>query len=281
MNFQQNGIQLGPLVLSYYGMVLIAALLAGGGIAFWRARRRGENPEIVVDVLAWSLILGLAVGRLFYIMDPPPSVATFYDRHWYLTHPFDLQAGPLAIWNGGLGTAGALVGGMVGTLLVLLRRRVALWRWADILAPGVLLFLAISPWGNMINRELYGPPTDLPWGLPVEFPVPPYSNTLDELRFHPTPAYLALWALLTLVVIYLVEWRWSDRLRSGSLFLLATLIYVPGLFLADLLRVDVSRTLFGLSGVQLLAALILAGIVALGVWRWAKLRHSPLPSQDS
>jgi phosphatidylglycerol:prolipoprotein diacylglycerol transferase len=266
--FGPFGVRLGPLTLSYFGLILIAAMIVGGAVSYRRARARGQDSELVIDLLTWGLIGAVILARLFYIWNPPPSVAVLYSRRWFLTHPFDLQIGPLAIWSGGFGSAGALLGGLLGVFLLLRRKNADVKLWADILVPGALAGLAIAGLASVVNQQMYGPPTTLPWGVSVLSPVPPYDDPglfPEGTRFHPTPAYLSVWALVTLGVVL---WAESRRgLKPGDLFVLAGLILLPGLFLADFLRVDLSRSLFGLSGVQVVAILLLAGIVGLGVRR--------------
>lgn len=271
MSVDHLGIHLGPVTFSFFGLILLAALVAGGFWAYRTARREGENPEHVIDLLTWGSALGIVVARLFYVWNPPPFVSAFYDRRWYLTHPFDLQVGPLAIWSGGLGMAGALVGGVLGVVLALWRRKLDLPLWADILTPGALLGLAIAAWANGVHRQMYGPPTALPWGVSIASPAAPYNDyTLyppGTTRFHPTPAYVSLWALVTLGVVLLAGRRFAARMQPGDRFLLAAVVYLPGLFLLDFLRVDVNRGLLGLTGMQSLALLALVALVWLGVRR--------------
>jgi phosphatidylglycerol:prolipoprotein diacylglycerol transferase len=256
MNFGRFGIYIGPVTISYFGLILVAAMAAGGYLSYREAARRGERADYVLDVMTWALIGAVIVARLFYILNPPPSAAILHDTRWYLTHPFDLQAGPLAVWSGGLSVAGALVGGLLGAVICLYRRRVDLWRWADILAPGILLGLAMAGWANIVNEQLYGPPTMLPWGMRITRLVPPYTTPeYADARYHPTSAYLALWALAGFGVLLWLRHKIAKRLQTGDLFLLAMLLYLPGMFLADFLRVDVPKAVFGLTGVQILAIL--------------------------
>ena len=200
------------------------------------------------------LFLGVVFARLFYILNPPPSVAALYSREWYLIHPLDLQIGPLAVWSGGLGMAGMLFGAVLGALLVLWRQDLDSWLWADITVPGLLLVLIIAPWGNLLRGQMIGLPTELPWGIGVAYPPSPYP---PDTLFHPIPAYLSLWALLLLCVVWGAG-RLS--LKKGDIFLGLSLLYGIGLCLADLLRIDVSRSLLGFSGMQTLA---------LGIVLWA------------
>ncbi|GAB4480596.1 MAG: prolipoprotein diacylglyceryl transferase [Anaerolineae bacterium] len=255
-----EGITVGPLTVGYFALLVLAALVAGGAIGAVRARQAGEDPSLLLDLGSAALLGGLIAARLFFVLNPPPSVAAYYDRAWFLSHPLDLQAGPLAVWSGGLSSAGALVGGGLACALMLWRRGVDLPRWADLLAPGILVGLAIAPWGNILTGQLYGPPTTLPWGMVVEQPLPPYPA---GTRFHPTPAYLSLWALLCLGLVTLVGRRYAGRLRPGDRSLISLGTYALGLFAFDFLRLDVTR-LVGLTETQWVAlVLLIATLLAL------------------
>ncbi len=275
MQLTPFGIEVGPVMITFFGLIAIGAVIAGAAISAVRVRRSGQETDALLDALTWGLVGGVLAGRLFYVWNPPPSVAAVYDRRWYLTHFFDLQFGPLAVWSGGLGAAGILLGALAGAAIVLRRRGVSLREWADLLTPGLLVTLAILPWANIANQQMFGPPTDLPWGMALARRVPPYEDLTafpPTTHFHPTPAYVSLWALLTLGVAWLVQRRFGSRMLAGELFLLASAIYLPGLFLADFLRLDVSRPVFGLTGLQAAAAALFAAVVALGIWRWRAAR---------
>lgn len=265
MSLEPRGIQLGPVIIGYFGLILIAAMAAGAMIAYRRVRQHGQDPDLLWDLLTWGLVAGIVIGRLFFIWNPPPSVEAIADRRWYLTHPFDLAIGPLAIWSGGFGTAGALLGALFGAWIVLRRKHVDAWLWADIVAPGALVGIAIASFANIANQQMYGPPTTLPWGIPISGPVAPYNALSPETRFHPTPIYVAVWSLVTLGITLWIEAR--RRLPKGALFVVSALILMPGLFLADFLRADVARPMLGLSGMQLLAMMLFAAAAVVLVRR--------------
>ena len=236
-------------------LVVVAAL--AGVIAGWiSARRAGKEPVIVVDAGTAALVMGLIVGRIFYIVTPPPSAAPFYTRAWYFSHPLDLLAGPVAIWNGGLGPAGALVGAAIGALIVLREKGVDVWEWADILLPGALTAAILLPWANVLEGQMLGPATSLPWGI-----------SAGGQMVQPTPAYVSLWALLVAAGALVARRRgigagWA----AGTWSAVCWAALLAGLFLADLLRSDASRPLLGLSGMQILCILAEIGLAAL-LWR--------------
>ncbi len=265
MSFDTFGIQLGPLYLRYYGLILISGAFAAAYLASVEARRRGHNPDYVWDALLWVLLAGIIGARIWHILTPPPSmVALGTDTRFYLTHPLDA----LAVWRGGLGIPGAVAGGLLGLWAYTRRRKLSLGMWADIAAPGVALAQAIGRWGNYVNQELYGQPTDLPWAITLEpaYRVPGFES-FDT--FHPLFLYESIWNLgVCLALLWLARYR-GDRLRNGDLFLFYLILYPVGRFLLEFIRLDSSQV-GGLNANQtLMAAVALASAAAL------LLRHRP------
>lgn len=276
MSVDRVGLKLGVVTFSFFGMIVITAILVGGFISMCQARRRGQDATQVIDLLTTGFVVSLVTARLFYIWNPPPSVARYYDRGWYLAHPFDLQIGPLAVWSGGLGLAGALIGGVAGVLFMLWRRRLPMRLWADLLTPGALIGLLIAPWANIVTRQMIGPPTGLPWGITVAAPPPPYDDFAvyppGVTRFHPTPAYVSVWTLAALGIVLYMRGGYADRMRDGDAFALAAALYLPGVFVADFLRIDQYRGLLGMTGLQGVAV---AGMIGLAAMWFTRPAASP------
>jgi phosphatidylglycerol:prolipoprotein diacylglycerol transferase len=266
MHITRFGVELGSLTIGTFGLIVVLAAITGTLLARWQAGRRGLNPQAVGGFLPWMIIGGLVGARLFYICNPPPSVQAIYSRQWYLAHPFDLQIGPLAVWSGGLGMGGALVGGFAGMIVGLRRQRQRLAQWSVALVQGLMAALAISPWANVALQQLYGPPTTLPWGTPVDAPVVPFEHVPPGTRFHPTPAYLSLWALVVLATSLFIEIRYASCLSEVERAGLPALLYLLGVFLAEYLRVDVNHGRLGLTGMQALALLYSGALAVFIVW---------------
>ena len=169
MQFAFDGIHLlvwgQPFILYYYGMILMSGTLAGGFLASREAARRGQNPEIILDLLVWLVIGGIVGARLWHVFTPSPSlIAQGIDTKFYLTHPLDL----MNIRRGGMGIPGAVIGGALALFLFTRKYKLNFIDWVDISAPGLALGQAIGRWGNFFNQELYGAPTDLPWKLFID-----------------------------------------------------------------------------------------------------------------
>ena len=155
------GFHIGPLNLRFYGVILMFGAMLAAVLAQRLLKREGKDPEIVWDALIWVLIFGVIGARLYHVLTPSKfSGITTAD---YLRNPISI----LTTWEGGLGMPGAIIGGVFGLFLFARRNRLVLADLLDVTAPGVALAQAIGRWGNFVNQELYGPPTDLPWGIRI------------------------------------------------------------------------------------------------------------------
>ena len=169
-------------VLRYYGIVLMLGAVVGAWLATREAKRRGHAQEIVWDLLTYLLIGGIIGARIWHILTPPPSSSV--TTAWYLSHPLDA----LAVWKGGLGIPGAVIGGGIVLYFYSRRHQLSFTEWTDIAAPSLALGQAIGRWGNFFNQELYGAPTNLPWAIPIDF-----DHRLEGYKqfeyFHPLFLY--------------------------------------------------------------------------------------------
>lgn len=231
--------KIGPIVVHWYGLLVVTGAVLGGYIATREAKRRGEEPEHVWDGLVWCIILGLIGARLYHILSSPADGSGGF--RYYVENPIAM----LQVWDGGLGIYGAVAGGVIGLLIYVRRHQLNAWRWLDIGAPGMALAQVIGRWANFINQELYGPPTTLPWGITIsaEHRIPRYSDLAlyptDTTRFHPTFLYESLWNLGVFVLLTWTGRRWAHRLRDGDLFLGYLSLYAIGrLWIEQFFRPD-------------------------------------------
>ncbi|MGZ9221271.1 MAG: prolipoprotein diacylglyceryl transferase [Anaerolineales bacterium] len=228
-----EGFALGPLFVRFYGIILMLGALAGAWLATREAKRRGYEPEIVWDLLTYLLIGGIIGARLWHILTPPPSSGI--TAAWYLTHPLDA----LAIWKGGLGIPGAVIGGVIVLYFYARRHNLNFLEWTDIAAPSLALGQAIGRWGNFFNQELYGAPTNLPWKIFID-PDHRLADYLDVEYYHPLFLYESIWNLANMFLLLWISRRYADRLKDGDIFLIYLIVYPIGRFLLDFLRLDAS-----------------------------------------
>ena len=266
------GIHLGPLYFRFYGIILMLGALAAALLARRLMRRDGRDPDLVWDALIWGLVFGIIGARLYHIFTPTEDlVARVTTTAYYLTHPIEA----MSIWNGGLGMPGAIVGGLVGVYIFARRRRLSFGMMIDYAAPGLALAQAIGRWGNYVNQELYGPPTDLPWGIFIPFERRIVGFQEFE-RFHPLFLYESIWNLgLALLLLWILR-RFSERLLAGDLFLIYLIGYPLGRFLLEFIRIDIVRS-YGLNFNQIL---MLLTALASAAFLFIRHRQARAPSHE-
>jgi prolipoprotein diacylglyceryl transferase len=181
---------IGPLIFHWYGIIIVLGALAGAYVASLEAKRRGQDPEHVWNGLTWCLIAGIVGARLYHIFSTPQGTSIGFE-YYFVTHPFEPVdvfgisipfPTALMIWNGGLGIFGAIAGGVLALVIYTRHYHLSFAMWLDIAAPGIPLGQAIGRWGNFVNQELYGPPTDLPWGIPIDANHRPHLRRVAAAR---------------------------------------------------------------------------------------------------
>ena len=258
-----TGFSIGPLYIHFYGILIMLGALAAAWLATVEARRKGENPELVWDMLVWLLIGGIIGARLWHILTPPASMqAQGITTAYYLTHPLDA----INTTKGGLGIPGAVIGGALALWWYARRKHLSFARWADIIAPGLALAQAIGRWGNFINQEVYGAPSTLPWAITIDpaHRLPGYEN---QATYHPLFLYESIWNLANAGFLLWFSRKYSDRLKDGDVFLVYLITYPVFRFFMEFIRLDPSQV----GGIDINQA-IMAGI-AIGSAVLLFLRH--------
>lgn len=246
-----EGIQVGPLFIHFYGVIIMIGALSAAWMADRQARRRGFDAELIWDMLPWLLVAGIVGARIWHLLTPPESmVKQGLTTYYYLTHPLDA----IAIWNGGLGIPGAVIGGVLALYLYTRKKKLNFFTWLDIIAPGLALAQSIGRWGNYINQELYGAPSDLPWAIFIA-PAKRLPGFEGINFYHPLFLYESLWNLLNMFFLLWVGRRFLDRLKPGDIFLCYLVFYPAGRFLLEFLRLDASK-IGGLNANQTLMAVV-------------------------
>jgi len=254
--------------LRYYGLILVTGAFLGGYLASLETQRRGHNPDLVWDGLIWALVGGIVGARVWHIFTPPPSmVAAGYTTAYYLTHLFSA----IDIRNGGLGLPGAVGGGLLGMYLYVRHMRLNFVEWTDIVAPAIPLGQAIGRWGNYVNQELYGGPTNLPWGITID--------ASPGQKFHPAFLYESIGNLLICLALLYIGRRYRAWLKTGDLFLFYLIFYPFLRFLMEFIRLDSSQ-LFGLNANQTLMAVLMVISAAVLSARHRRVRRYQMKTQS-
>ena len=261
-----EGFSVGPLFIHFYGVLIMFGVIAAVWLSSQEAKRIGQDPEIVWDCVLWLLVGGIMGARIWHILTPPPSmvqqgITTLY----YLTHPLDA----ISIWKGGLGIPGAVMGGVLALYIYTKSKKLRFGTWLDIVTPGLALAQAIGRWGNFVNQELYGSPTNLPWGIYIEpaYRLPEYGQ---YAYYQPLFLYESLFNLANMGFLLWLTRRFKTAMKPGDLFLVYLVTYPVGRFFLEFLRLDASQVA-GINANQTLMAIIAICSSATLIWRH---RHS-------
>ncbi|MDX2375410.1 prolipoprotein diacylglyceryl transferase [Microbacterium sp. LRZ72] len=234
-------IDLGPLRIHFYALCIIAGIVAATLIVNHRLTRRGAEPWLVLDVGLPAVVLAIIGARIYHVVTHPGFYFGPGSNPWNVFEPGSVWA----IWEGGIAIYGALLGGAVGAWLGCRWTGIRFWSFADALAPGILLAQAMGRFGNWFNQELFGLPTDLPWGLEIDADNPAFPAGLPEgTLFHPTFLYEVIWNLVGVAVLFWAGKRL--RLQWGRLFGLYLVWYSAGRIVWESIRIDPSVIILGL-----------------------------------
>jgi phosphatidylglycerol:prolipoprotein diacylglycerol transferase len=251
--------------IHWYGILIVTGVMLGAVYASWRAQQDGESPDHVWNALIIAIILAIIGARLYHVFSEPTGGTVGWS--YYRENPVEI----LRIDKGGLGIYGAIVGGVLGVVIYAWYSKLRPLQWLDYGAPGLALGQAIGRWGNFINQELYGPPTDLPWGLIIdpEHRITPYRDLVTyplETLFHPTFLYESLWCLLVFIALALIVRNLKDWLLPGDVLLGYIILYPLGRFFIEFLRPD-AWMVGPIAAAQLFAIIFMLGAAALLVVR--------------
>lgn len=240
---------IGGFHLRAYGALIAVALLAGTWLAGREAKRKGIPPESVQDFIIWAGVFGIVGARLYYLAFAAPRL--------FLEDPLEV----LAIWRGGLAIHGALLAGAATAIWYVRRHRLPFWRFADALAPSVILGQAIGRLACFLNGDAYGLPTTLPWAVTFTDPA---SMAPLGIPLHPTQLYEMG---LNLILFGLLWWGRTRVRFDGQLFLLYAGGYGVIRFVVENFRGDQLQYAGGISAAQTLSLLMVisAGIL-LTIW---------------
>ena len=255
---------LGPLPLRAYALLIIVGILIAvrWGSARWQAK--GGGPEDIADIAMFAVPAGIVGGRLYHVIS---------DAEIYFGENGRGFVAALRIWEGGLGIWGAIALGFAGAAYGARRRGLAVSGLADALAPGIAIAQAVGRFGNWFNQELFGAPTDLPWGLEIDYANRPTGYS-DFATFHPTFLYEALWCVALAVLLVWAQKRYT--LINGQVFALYVAVYCVGRGWIEMLRIDTANHILGLR-LNVFTAVIVGGLAV--VWLLRSRRSTPTSAE--
>ncbi len=244
---------LGPIPIRAYALCIIVGIVVGWWLTMKRWVARGGRTETLELILSWAIPAGIVGTRVYHVIT---DYQLYFGpgRDWWRM---------FFIWEGGLGIWGGVALGGLAAWWQAKKHGVAFSAVADAGAPGLLIAQAIGRLGNWFNQELYGRPTDLPWGLEIDAAhrMAGYENVAT---YHPTFLYELLWNLAACAVLLWAEKRWS--LGRGKVFALYVVLYTLGRFWIEALRIDTVNHIGAFRLNNYTSAIVFAGALAVLIW---------------
>jgi prolipoprotein diacylglyceryl transferase len=261
-----NGFHVGPAYIHYYGLMYVIGITLAILITQRRWKAQGGDPALVGDVALWAVPAGIIGGRIYFDITTPKYIP----HHWW---------GVFAVWQGGLGIWGGIALATVVGVWRIRRHGASAGEFANAVAPALLVAQAVGRIGNWFNKELFGGPTSLPWGLSVP-PANRPPGYLAFTTFQPTFLYELIWnLLLAAALVWLGHHR---KINPWGLFALYVAGYSAFRIFEEALRVDPSEHFLGLR----LNMYVAIGLTIVGLaWFWQVQRRRPAaagpPAGDS
>jgi phosphatidylglycerol:prolipoprotein diacylglycerol transferase len=262
------------ITLRWYGVIVMIGVIVGALIVERGLRERGERGDRIWDALIWVLPAGIAGARLWYVLN-----AILGGNRSYLENPASI----FRVWEGGLHIFGGFLFGLAALLYYLRQNRLDPWLFLDAAGPGALVGQGIGRLANFVNQELYGPPTTLPWGIPIsaEHRLPEYQDfnlfPVETTRFHPTFAYELLWNFASAGLLLWLSRRYKEDLKPGALFAGWLVLAGVGRVIIEFFRPDQPKIAsLGISYTSIFAALmaIVGAVLLMARYRAINLKFA-------
>ncbi|MFH0779936.1 MAG: prolipoprotein diacylglyceryl transferase [Parcubacteria group bacterium] len=247
--------QIGIFPIHWYGFLMVIGGLLGLFVVLKLARRYGVDKNSIYDLLVYFVVGGVVGARVYYVV----YAWQLYQNNW-----LDV----FKIWQGGLAVHGVMIGGMAGVLIYYFFKKINFWLFADLAATGLAAAQIVGRVGNYFNQEIFGKPTNLPWGILIDAAARP-TEFSGANYFHPTFLYESLGNVIILCVLiglHFLKIR-NKTLKDGNIFFLYIILYSILRFFLEFLRTDYSPLVFGVRWAQLFSALLIIAAAALLIAR--------------
>jgi len=245
-------IQFGAIKIHWYGLFIVIGILSALFITLRLAKYYKINKDDIIDISFWVILFGLLGGRIYDVL---------LEWQYYLNHPDNI----IKIWQGGLAIHGALIAGLITAVYLSKRKKIPLLPLLAIMTPGLALAQAIGRWGNYFNQELFGSPTNLPWGIPIQFVnhVPGYY---EYRYFHPTFLYESIGNfvifLILIGIFYLIRKNKQIIDAEKNIIAVYLISYSILRFSLEFIKIDITPILFNLRFPQIISILTVIGTIA-------------------
>ncbi len=251
--------KIGPLEIRFYGLMYLLAILLSIYLIQKDAQRKGipVSRDEIINLVFVAVLAGLIGARAYYVI---------FNWEYYGVNLKEIPA----IWRGGLASHGGFIAGLIAALVCLKHYKIPILKFGDSVVPLVILSEAFVRFGNFMNGEAHGMPTNLPWG--ITFPRgSPAGNEFPNMPVHPTMLYQLFYNL----AVFLIVWFWLrvKPFKDGFLIAVSVILYSIGRFFIEGMRAD-SLYIGGLRTAQVMSILLTAAmsylIIFKKLWRYQK-----------
>ncbi|WP_431804236.1 prolipoprotein diacylglyceryl transferase [Halobacillus andaensis] len=249
-------LQLGPLSIYWYGVIIATGAFLGLLIATRETERLGLKKDYMVDIVVYAIPIAILSARLYYVIFE-------WDR--YVGEPWWKV---FAIWEGGIAIHGALIGSFLTAYFYTKIKGLSFWMIADIAAPSIILGQAIGRWGNFMNQEAHGGPVSEAFYNNYMQYLPDFINQqmcIEGTVYHPTFLYESLWNILGFALLLVLRHRFNPR--RGEVFLSYVIWYSIGRFYVEGLRTDSLYLFSEIRTAQFISILLIVAAIVLIVYR--------------
>ncbi|MGE6718822.1 prolipoprotein diacylglyceryl transferase [Peribacillus frigoritolerans] len=245
-------IDLGPIQVHWYGLIIGFGVLLGLIIALRESERRGLDKEIFTDLILFAVPIAIISARIYYVI---------FQWEYYSQNPGDI----IKIWNGGIAIHGALIGSVLTAIVFAKVKKVSFWKLVDIAAPSLLLGQAIGRWGNFMNQEAHGGEVTRSFLENMHLPEFIINQMyINGTYYQPTFLYESIWNILGVIILLSLR---KVNLRRGELFLTYVIWYSIGRYFIEGLRTDSLMLTESLRIAQVISIVLIAVAIALVVYR--------------
>ena len=238
---------LGIVTIHWYGLFIVLGISAALALTLLLAKRFQIDAEVIWDLGFYLVLFGIIGARIYEI---------FLNYPYYSSHPAQI----IKIWEGGLAIHGALIAGAITLFIFIKKNKLNFWRLAAIITPGLALGQAIGRFGNWFNQELFGLPTNLPWGIPIAENNRPLEF-INQTFFHPTFLYESLGSILIASFLFILLWRLRNNLSQKSAMRISAyylVLYSTLRFCLEFIKIDITPVFWGFRLPQIASLLIIA-----------------------
>lgn len=239
-------ISIGLIDIYWYGFFILVGAILALLITIKLASYHKIDKEVVVDLAFWLILGGIIGARIYHV---------FLELPYYISNPIDI----FKIWQGGLAIHGGIIAGLTIIWFFAKKNKINFWLITALITPGLALAQAIGRWGNYFNQELFGLPTSLPWGIPIDIINRPLEF-LSSQYFHPTFLYESIGNLIIFTILISIH-IWIIKKPSVNRYSLCVIsyaiLYSILRFSTEFIRIDSTPVIYGWRWPQIASIIII------------------------